>query len=284
MDQREKRMAMSRALRRVGVAGMVAIGSLVVLSDPAMAAPPGNDDVTGATEITAVPFSDVVDTTEATTTAEEATWNDFCGAPSMDHAVWYRASADADGTITIDATGSDYSAGILVLQGTPGAFTPVACQPGSITGPVSQGTEYYLMIFGDDGSDTGGTLRLDVRRPVDAPQIDLRIDARGTVDKQGVATVSGTVACTTPDGAGQLEYLYGQLRQPVGRVTINGFGEAGRFVPCDGTPYPWSSQMFPSNGRFGGGKADVTMVAGACGTDQCNEATAQRTIQLNRKG
>jgi hypothetical protein len=276
-------MAMGRALRRVTVAGLVAIGSLVLLSESAMAAPPSNDDVTGATAIAALPFTQQVDTTEATTTAEELAWNDYCGAPAMDHAVWYKVTPSADGTVTIDVTGSDYSAGILVLQGTLGDFTPVACAAGTVSGPVAQGGEYYFMIFGDDGANTGGTLWMNVREPVAPPEVAFTIDHRGTVDRQGGVTVTGTVTCTSPDGAGQVEYLFAEIQQPFGRTTVHGFGDAGFFAPCDGTPYPWTMQLYPNDGEFSGGKARLTVFAGACGTDQCDESNTQVTLSLKRQ-
>src|SRR5829696_1035913 len=101
---------------RVAAAAVVVVGSLVS-SGAAQAAPPSNDLVTGATPVTGLPFLDVVDTTEATTTQDELELNEYCGAPLMEHGVWYTSTPTTDGFATIDTTGSDYSTGILVLAG-----------------------------------------------------------------------------------------------------------------------------------------------------------------------
>ena len=41
-------------------------------------------------------------------------------------------------------------------------------------------------------------------------------------------------------------------------------------------------QLYPNNGEFSGGKASLTMFAGACGTDQCDESNTQVTVRLKR--
>src|ERR687888_569671 len=54
--------------RPLGVVSIV-LGSLLLLPASALAAAPANDDVTAATVIAALPFTDTVDTSEATAAA-----------------------------------------------------------------------------------------------------------------------------------------------------------------------------------------------------------------------
>ena len=58
-------------------------------------------------------FSEVLDTTEATTDADDAQFNASCGAPATDASVWYTL-VGTDEVVIVDVSGSDYSAGVLV--------------------------------------------------------------------------------------------------------------------------------------------------------------------------
>ena len=100
---------------------------------------------------------------EATTSPEEGAFNSFCGAPAFEHAVWFTATSTLDGDVAVDVSASDYSAGILVLTGTPGDLTPINCGPGRIGGPVTAGQTYYLLVFGDGlTTPTSGNLVLTI--------------------------------------------------------------------------------------------------------------------------
>ncbi len=127
--------------------------ALLPSAPAASAAPPSNDDISGATVLGPVPFHLEQDTTEATTSAEEAAFNAFCGAPAFEHAVWFTATAIADNNVVADVTASDYTAGILVFTGEPGNLTPLTCQPGIVSGPVTAGETIYLVVFGDGVSE-----------------------------------------------------------------------------------------------------------------------------------
>jgi len=82
---------------------------------PAIAAPPSNDTIGGAT-VVSLGFSQTLDTTEATTDADDAQLNATCGAPATDASVWYSFTATADGGVVVDVSQSDYSAGVLVAR------------------------------------------------------------------------------------------------------------------------------------------------------------------------
>jgi len=71
------------------LAAVVIAGVVLVAPGPAYAAAPTNDTFAGATAIGAVPFSTTVDTSEATTDADDANANAICGAPSTDASVWF---------------------------------------------------------------------------------------------------------------------------------------------------------------------------------------------------
>ena len=270
---------MLRSMRAVAVALMTA-GS-VTTSGVAEAAPPPNDDITDATVIDALPFSDTVDTTEATTSADEAALNALCGAPAMEQGVWYTATPQSDGYGVFDTTGSSYPTGILVLAGSPGSWVPLACGPGSVIGPRTAGVTLYFMVFGYT-QPSSGTLVVEVRDVVAPPVIDVSVDPVASVDRFGAATITGTVTCTAPDGQGVVFEVDGSVRQRVGR----GFVDANFFVPlgipCDGTTVPWSALAVPDGGKFAGGKAATVAFSFGCGTDQCSGGFVESTVQMKK--
>ena len=225
---------------------LLGLAALLPTASTASAAPPDNDDISGATVLGPVPFHVEQDTTEATTSAEEAAFNDFCGAPAFEHAVWFTATAIADNNVVADVTASDYSAGILVLTGEPGNLSPLICQPGTCRARWSLGETIYLVVFGDGVSEaTSGQLVLDTYLAPPPPSVDVTIDPRGTVDKAGVAHVSGTVSCTSDDPEGILFDVSGSLQQRVGRGFVDGFFFSEQLTPCDGVTRPWSADASP---------------------------------------
>ena len=263
---------------------LLGFAALLPVAATAAAAPPVNDDAVGATTVGPVPFQLEQDTTEATTSAEETAFNDFCGAPTLEHGVWFTATAAADGTVVADVTASNFSAGVLALSGEPGNLSPLLCGPGVISGPVSAGQTIYLLVFGDGlSAETSGQLVLDLYTPPPPPDVSVTINPRGTVNRAGVARVSGTVTCTSEDPEGFLFDVYGSMRQNVGRFSVEGYFDSYQFTPCDGLTRPWSADVF-GNGKFAGGKAVTVALAFACGSFSCGEGYAEATIQLSRNG
>lgn len=199
----------------------------------------------------------------------------------VEHAVWYTSIPVTDGFATIDVRSSDYSAGILVLEGTPGAFTPVLCQQGSVSGSFTAGQQRYFMVFGDGLTPaTSGTLRIDVRAAVDPPTIDVTLNPRASVDKFGAVTVTGTVTCSATDGVGVVLGIEGSVRQRVGRGFVDGYFFTDLGTPCDGSTVQWSALAFPDGGKFAGGKAATVAFSFGCGTDQCGGGFVEGTVQL----
>jgi hypothetical protein len=268
-----------RALR-IGVVGLLAAGMLVGLARPVAAAPPSNDTIAAATVITGLPFSDTVDTTDATTDADELAAAQPCvdiGAPAIEKAVWYTGTIVSEAvTVAVDVTASSYSAGIAIFAGPPSAATFVTCGPGVVSGPVTSGQTFYLMAFGDVPGSLGGTLEISVFEAV-LPDVALTVDPIGHFDpRDGSATISGTAMCSGVTVA----FINGVLRQPVGRFAIDGFFFAG--IPCDGTTHTWTVDVIPDGGKFAGGKATVEAGVFACGVAGCAQDFVEQPMRLVR--
>jgi hypothetical protein len=203
---------------------LLAAALLIALqAAPAAAAPPSNDTFGGAT-VAALGFSQTLDTTEATTDADDAQLNATCGAPATDASVWYAFTAAADGGVVVDVSQSSYSAGVLVGVGTQGSLETVACGPGTVGFAAAAGTTYYVLAIDDqqDGGGNGGTLQISFNEAPPPPTVDITVDPVGRVDAQtGVATLTGTYTCSN----GDFIDVFGQARQAVGRfVVVGSFG------------------------------------------------------------
>jgi len=253
--------------------------SMLGLYAPAvLAAAPANDVFTGATTAF-VGFSESLNTSEATTDADDAQLNTFCGAPATDASVWYAIQGN-DSTVIVDVSGSDYSAGALVGTGTEGNLDLVTCGPGAVVFFAAAGTTYYVLAIDDqlngDGLN-GGTLNISFSEIV-SPTIDtFTVNRYGKFNsKTGTATISGTYSCSHADFID----VFVDAQQPVGRFTILGSGEFFDFSTCDGAVHSWSAQVFPQNGKFAGGKTMTLNFATSCGPLECAFGFVQQKVQL----
>lgn len=267
----------SRSFNRLLGALVGAVATALLLVAPAAAAPPANDTFAGAVTISALPFTDTVDTTQATTDADDVNANANCGAPATEASVWYAfTSATATG-VGVDVSASDYSAGVIVVTGSPGNFHLVDCGPGSVIFSAAAGVTYYLLAFDDTpGPPNGGTLQINVSEVQGVSQAAVTVNPTGVVNaKTGVITVSGTFTCANAD----FTFIDVTVTQRVGRFTITGFDEIAA-DPCDGQPHPWSADMTAFNGTFAGGKASVDAFMVACGPVNCANDETIQTIHL----
>ena len=269
-------------MRRARTAGMAALlltlTTMVATGAPAFAAVPSNDTYAGGTVVAAIPFTDTVDTTVATTDADDAELNAQCGAPAVDASVWYDVTATSDGGLVADLSRSNYSAGAIVATGSPGSWTVLACGPGAVGWVTSAGQTYSVLVFDDqlDGGGNGGVLNVTIDVAPPPPTIGVTVNPTATFNtKTGAATVGGTVTCS---GAAAFAFLEVNLSQNVGRFIIRGFG--GTDVTCDGVSRPWSLQVLGDNGKFAGGKALSVTFAVACGAFECGVDFQERIIQL----
>jgi hypothetical protein len=246
---------------------------------PAVAAPPSNDTIGGATAVS-LGFSQELDTTEATTDADDAQLNANCGAPATDASVWYSFTAAADGGVVVDVSQSDYSAGVLVGVGSPGSLEIVTCGPGTVGFTAEAGTTYYILAIDDqgDGGGNGGTLRISITEAPPPPTVEITVDPVGRVNGQtGEAFLTGTYTCTNADFID----VFGEARQTIGvRATVVGFFGFFDVGTCDGTAHTWSATVFPDNGKFAGGKTMTVTFAFACGAFECADGYVEQTVKL----
>jgi hypothetical protein len=267
---------------RLAAALLTASTGWAVIGDTAQAAPPANDTFAGRTPVV-YGFSETIDTTEATTDADDAELNTFCGAPATDASVWYTFTAPADGGLVIDVSASDYSAGVLVGVGEPGTLELVTCGPGTVGLGVVAGVTYQILAIDDqlDGAGNGGMLTISFNPVPPPPTVELTVDPTGRVNnKTGTALISGTYTCTDADF---LE-VFGDTRQQVGRFLIIGFFSFFDEGTCDGTPQRWTAEVFSDNGKFSGGKSMTIAFAFGCGPFQCAESFVEQTVHLRGGG
>lgn len=157
-------------MRRVLVLWTVIL-TVLAFAVPAVAQP-ANDDLANATEVTAVPFHDVVDTSDATTEPGEPVdfeeVNDlFC--PDRGTTVWYALSLGQSQNVTIDTFGSDYDTTLAVYTGTD--FTDlelVDCNDDTFFGlqaaltiTADAGVTYLIQV-GAFGEGPGGELQFSI--------------------------------------------------------------------------------------------------------------------------
>ena len=265
--------------RTSAFAGLFVTFSLIFAA-PVMAAAPTNDTYAGRTVIGAIPFTDSVDTTEATTDADDAALNEQCGAPATDASVWYEFTSAEDVSLLADVSASDYSAGVLIAVGSPGSFSVISCGPGGAAWFAAAGETYTLLIFDDqlDGTGNGGMLELFIDLVPPPPEISITVDPAGTFDPStGSATISGTVNCSAD---ADFAFIDVSLEQRVGRFIIRGFG--GTEVFCDGTTQPWSVEVFGDTGQFKGGQTVAVTFGVACGIFDCGFDEQVTTVRLRR--
>jgi hypothetical protein len=267
---------MTGSLRRLLV---VTVAALTLGVSPAvvLAAAPGNDTF-GAATTASIGFSETIDTSDATTDADDAQLNASCGAPATDASVWY-AIAGSDQVVVVDVSASDYTAGALVGVGTHGNLDTVACGPSMTAFYAAAGTTYYVLAIDDqgDGGGNGGSLTISFSAAPPPPSIDFTVDPVGRVNtRTGVATITGTVTCQDSD----FVEIDVDARQPVGRFVIRGFGSSFQFGTCDGTTHPWSADIYPDNGKFAGGKTLTASFSFGCGVFECNGGYVEQAVML----
>lgn len=130
------------------LAAVIVLALLVLGVLPAQAAAPANDDISYATQIFGLPFSDTIDTTEATSASDdpfsECNWYTTPGA-----SVWYQFTPTTSEAVIVSTMGSDYETIVGVFSGSPGALTTIDCRSyfePDIVFNATAGENYYLMV------------------------------------------------------------------------------------------------------------------------------------------
>jgi len=267
---------MNTAIKLLAVLAL-AFSAAGVSAPAALAAAPANDTFPNAT-VAAIGFSEQLDTTQATTDADDAQLNASCGAPATDASVWY-AIQGSDQTVVVDVSQSSYSAGVLVGVGSQGNLTTIACGPGTAAFFAAAGTTYYVLAIDDqqDGAGNGGLLNIAFNTTPPPPTVSITVDRYGKVNtRTGVATISGTYTCAN----GDFIDVFVDARQPVGRFTILGSGEFFGSGTCDGAAHTWSASIFPQNGKFAGGKTMTVNFATSCGQLECSFGYVEQVVML----
>lgn len=150
--------------------------TLVALPASTAYAQPGNDDVADATTVAALPFTDSVDTTDAT--LEDGEPESSC-AP-VGATVWYAMTLSQNTSVTVDTAGSDYDTVLSVYQAASSDdFAEVACNDDSVglqamvSFAAAAGATYFVQAgaFGDEEFGAGGQLEISFGRGSAKPSL-----------------------------------------------------------------------------------------------------------------
>lgn len=162
----------------------ILVAGMLLLPEPAQAAPPGNDAFANAVDVMEpLPFSDSVSNTEATREAGEPRLEDSCGV--VRRTVWYSYTPSSDAVVSVNTLGSDFDTVLGVWQGSDlNALSLVGCNDdalGDVQSTVlfsaQMGTEYRFQVGGFHRES--GDLVIHVRQTSEAGFIE------GTVTKEG---------------------------------------------------------------------------------------------------
>jgi hypothetical protein len=234
---------------------------LLLLPTSALAAAPANDDVTAATLITALPFTETVDTSEATAAAGDLD----CSGLEDTHTVWYAITPTTDMLLGL-RTEPQFAAEVStsVASGSPGSFSFLQCSFASTqTLAAKAGITYYIQLA-SAGADPGGLIRFGVVQ-VEPFTVTLGLDETGRIDG-GVITVGGSLQCSRALPPGSEVVVQGRLEQHSANGWLVSFHSA---VGCPTTPLQWQTTVQVLGGTFVPGKATLTATAFACDAFTC---------------
>jgi uncharacterized protein (TIGR03437 family) len=125
----------------------------------------GNDEPATATAVSSLPFTITQTTQPATMNSADPVHS--CTGKADSATVWFRYVATADGTLSVDAAGSDYYTVLAIYSGSAGAGAELGCNGDWTSSPrsgtratVSQGQSYLIEASGWNKAG-GGTLTLN---------------------------------------------------------------------------------------------------------------------------
>jgi hypothetical protein len=265
-------MSRARSSMSSTAAFAVALGLVATIGPTASAATPSNDDRGAATVVADLPFTDSLDTTDATAQPNDPD----CYSDAANPTVWYSFTPGNDATFIARTAGSDYDTTLLVATAGDEGLDVIDCNDdwdeGSLVAWAAKGGQEYLLMVGSFFGDPGGQLQFEIRRAPPRPSFALRLARSGTINRHGAAVVSGILRCQGTRGRQTVE-LSG--RQDVGRLRIRGFG-SGR-VRCG---VPWSVRVRSDAFRFGPGGIVVRAAVPWCTVIHCGTERARRVVRL----
>ena len=175
---------------------------------------------------------------------------------------------------------SDYDTTLSVYTGRPGSLTQIACNDDSgdlqsrVRFSTVAGTTYFVMAGSSDATP-GGMLQLTMEELPPAVVLGISLAGSATVDRDGLARVSGTVTCSRPVPV----VVFGSLRQEAsGRVALGYFRST---VDCTGSA-SWSATVLGTTGTFCVGQARLAATASFDDPIRLERKTAvaSRTVPL----
>jgi hypothetical protein len=243
-----------------------AVCLLALSASPVLAEAPGNDHVGTPVVIGSIPFTDSLNTSDATTAPTDPDCGEGTGPT-----VWYQYTATADVRLEVNTFGSDYDTTLYI--GTTGF---IWCGTDKIRFDAEAGSTYMFMV-GSLGSGPGGSLVFNLFAPTIVPvAFEVTLKSLGSVDSDGVATLEGTLSCTGADDVGIQVFM----TQDRGRhIFVEGNGLV--FVPCSAVA-TWQLQISARNDSFRPGRADVQFRGSACNPDVCVDHYVERAVSLRR--
>jgi hypothetical protein len=230
--------------------------------------PPPNDEIGGATPLT-LNTTVTQDTTLATSAPTDPT---SCALAS--NSVWFSFTATQSQPLSLDLSGSDYSAALYVFTDLGSGPVLITCGQDGVRFDATAGRTYFFMVARRFG---GNLLQLTLRPGI---VMTVAVDQTGTVSRQGTAVVSGTLACNPGVGVfGMAPTLRVQLRQKISKTLVIE-GSKDLFIPCPTTPTAWSATILGDNGPFRKGRAEVIVTGQACDAAGCATLEVRQAVRL----
>lgn len=258
----------------------VVVLGIVIATVTGAAAQPLNDNFFDATVVSPpLPFSETIDTSDATAAASDPSCIVEQGAT-----VWYVFTPEEDLRLEANTFGSNYDTVLSVWVQGPRRLQQVGCTDDTfgqglqsrLRFDAAAGVNYFFMI-GSFGGNPGGSLTFNLLEapPIGPPpEVTIAVDPVGRVRRDGTAVISGTLTCSAPVFA-SLDIF---ARQTIKRPVVDGFGFTQ--FECAGVA-PWEVVVFPNAGAFGPGAVTVSAFSFACDADeQCTQSETTASVVL----
>ena len=184
-----------------------------------VAPPPANDNLANAVAITSNSFTDTKDSSGATTETSDPPPACVAGSASngRSNSIWYQFKPASGGLANLNTFGSNFDTVLSIWTGSPGSFTPVACNNGVVgvgiivatqllNVPLTGGTTYFIMVssFGPPDPNPVALGGMSVLNFTFAPAPDFSLASAGitsqTVNAGQSATFTNAISVTPQNG------------------------------------------------------------------------------------